>query len=934
MKLLKRFIVLLLVVFSLTFVLASCDDKNAEQLEDAAKKVVLTQDKQEIRDDFEVPAIVKIQDTVYTITWTSNNPLVTIENLNDNFKKVIVNYEDNLEALSTVTLTATISNGKKSVEKTFTIKIPKFEQTGLLKDSVTSPEVGVEYMLGIPQTLKDDVYFFTGVMSGYYGATQTDHNLGVYVKLAEAIGGYYLTFEINGATKYINTAQNEKHLNFVIGDTASSVWTWNEEYSTLVSTCGEFPVFAGTNDNYVTFGLLNTEELGKTTVYPARLYSLTKDENQGGNQPSVDNSKPITIAQALEICAGLGSGQTTAERYTIKATIKSIDKPEYGTMTIVDATGTISVYGSYSSDGSLKYSEMSEKPYANYEVTLSCILKNFNGNYEINNARIIEFKELEATFNEADYTVSTIDNARKLQADSKVKVTGVVAKITYAFGMIPNGFYLVDNTNSIYVYDSQLAPRVKEGDKITICASRTNWILESEQNNAAKFEYTGCIQLAEAYLIGEIESNNNVDLSWVIETTVKEIMDTQASTNITTTIYKVNAYVNKVDGNGFVNYYINDIDDKTGSYCYTQCSGSDFSWLDEFDGKICTVYLSVINAKATQSACIWRLLPIKVVNENYTFDLNEAGSYAITYHVLNQFLPKYTGNPQLELISSVMNEKLGIKEVAITYSSNNEDVVFFENDNGKIVLNTKNVGTAEITITATYNSVPTTKTITITVAENIVNSAITVKNAIAATVGDEVTVKGIVGPSLVNKVGFYLMDEEGLIAIETTQAQMVGLEIGHYVVVKGIRHFNKKDADSTTGQVCINNAEIISNDFGKHELPNSYFKQTTCAAFNELDINEDHTTEVYVLKGKLTLIETDYYTSLKFIAEDGTEVALYMSGAAQYNSITSKLGNQTATFVVAPCNWNSKTDKYRGCILYATLEDGTVIYNTLNFDAN
>ena len=934
MKLFKRIILSFLFVFTLVFSLSACDNKEMEMLEEAAKKIVLTQDKQEVKDDFEVPAIIKVQDEIYTVTWTSNNPIVTIADLDDNFKKVIVNYEDNNEGDLNITLTATIKGAKKSYDKTFTIKVPKFEQTGLLKDSVTSVKPNTQYMLGIPQTAKDAVYFFTGTMSGYYGATQADHNLGVYVKLVEVTGGYHLSFEVNGATKYINTAQSGKHLNFVIGDTATSVWTWNEEYSTLVSTCGEYNVFAGTNDNYVTFGLLKTEELGKSTVYPARLYDLTKDETQGGGSTDVDNTNPITIAKAKEICASLASGSKTDLRYTIKATIKSIDKPEYGAMTIEDETGSISVYGSYSSDGSLKYSEMEEKPYANYEVTLSCILQNYNGNFEIYNARIVEFKELAATFDEADYITSTIAAARELASDAKVKVTGVVAKITYANGMIPSGFYLVDSTNSIYVYDSQLAPRVKEGDKITICAQRTNWILETEANNAAKFGYTGCIQLADAHLIGDIVSNNEFDTSWIKQSTVKEIIDTPVSTNITTTIFKVNAYVNKVDGNGFINYYINDIDNKTGSYCYTQCNGSDFAWLNEFDGKICTVYLSVINAKSTQSACIWRLLPIKVVYENYTFDLANAGDYAITYHAADQFLPKYTGNPQTELITSVTNEALGIDNVAISYSSSDTNVVFFEQTDGKVILNTKDLGTAEVTITATHNSKVTTKVVTISVVENPIAKAITVKEAIASTVGTEVTVKGIVGPSLVNKVGFYLMDEEGLIAIETTEAQMVGLEIGHLVAVKGVRYYNKKNSSSTTGQVCINSATIVANEYGNNELPDSYFVESTGANFVSLNITEDHTTEVYLIKGKLELVETSYYTSLNFIAEDGTSVKLYMSGAGQYSSLSSKLNGQSATFAVAPCNWNSKTDEYRGCILYAILEDGTIVYNTLNFDIN
>ena len=37
---------------------------------------------------------------------------------------------------------------------------------------------------------------------------------------------------------------------------------------------------------------------------------------------------------------------------------------------------------------------------------------------------------------------------------------------------------------------------------------------------------------------------------------------------------------------------------------------------------------------------------------------------------------------------------------------------------------------------------------------------------------------------------------------------------------------------------------------------------------------------------------------------------------------------------IAPCNWNDKKDNYRGCVLAIVLEDGSKIYNTLNFDSN
>ena len=108
----------------------------------------------------------------------------------------------------------------------------------------------------------------------------------------------------------------------------------------------------------------------------------------------------------------------------------------------------------------------------------------------------------------------------------------------------------------------------------------------------------------DAIVISNDKGSADFDKSWITESTVKEIMDTPVTEDITAKIFKVNALVKKAPGNGFTNYYIDDIDGVTGSYVYTQCNGGDFGWLDEFDGKICTVYLVALNAKASTSGCV------------------------------------------------------------------------------------------------------------------------------------------------------------------------------------------------------------------------------------------------------------------------------------------------------------------------------------------
>ena len=105
----------------------------------------------------------------------------------------------------------------------------------------------------------------------------------------------------------------------------------------------------GTNDNYVTFGMLTTDKLGKDKVYPGHLYTKPAASSQGGGSSNVqiDTSKVYTVAELLALGAKLKDGEVTTVRAKVKATIVSIDKPDYGQMTIQDETGTISVYGSY-----------------------------------------------------------------------------------------------------------------------------------------------------------------------------------------------------------------------------------------------------------------------------------------------------------------------------------------------------------------------------------------------------------------------------------------------------------------------------------------------------------------------------------------------------------------------------------------------------------
>ena len=675
------------------------------------------------------------------------------------------------------------------------------------------------------------------------------------------------------------------------------------------------------------------EPVATTTTAPATTEAPKTPEEP--EDPAADEYNTITIAEALELCGE--PGNITEERYYIRATIKTVKNAQYGQMVIEDETGEIAVYGTYSADGSLTYTQLDYQPVKGDEVLLHCILQNYNGTKEVKNARLIEYVNNQGKLDISDYAPATIAEARAADAGENLKIKGVVARITYANGMKPNGFILVDNAASIYVFDMDAAQRVSIGNTVEIAGTKDFWILDTEQESAEKFGYKGCNQLTDVTLVSNDNGNTAFDTSWIEETTVKELLATPVTEDITTTVYKVTALVKKVPGNGFVNYYFFDLDGETGAYTYTQCNGGDFAWLDEFDGKICTVYLTALNAKSQATSCFFRLLPIAVYDEGFTFDLADTAEHVVKYYGVDQFLANYTGNPKTELITTLSSELLGFDGATLTYESSNEDVVYFTEEDGKIFFNCGVAGTATVTVTGQYGESSYHATVEITVSTNADIDYITVADAIATPIDTDVVVKGIVGPSVVNKNGFYLFGEDGSViaVLVNSTDELIGLEIGHEVILSGMRErYIKDDSYETHGQTSIVKAVILANFYGNHEYSTEKFvTDATVEEFYALDKTVDYSTTVYVLDVRVERTSTNYSSNYNlYSTTSNTYISLYCSGAGQYDALLQQFNGQTITIEIAACNWNDK-NYWRGCILAVRTEDGKV-YNQLNFDAN
>lgn len=666
-----------------------------------------------------------------------------------------------------------------------------------------------------------------------------------------------------------------------------------------------------------------------STIMLAGCKNNAQTTTNGGQSSSLvtaqkgEKDNPFNIAEAVEKCAA----NDAETRYYVKGKIKKISNVQYGQMILEDETGTLEVYGSYGADGEKRYSELLDKPQVGDTVLMYATLVTYNSKPEIKSGWIISFEKGKNEFDPSKYEEVSVNDARLKADDSLVKVSGTVAKITYASGMKPNGIYLVDNTNSIYVYDSNgsITSEVNVGNNITLYGKKTHYILDDEKSAASKYGYKGCNQLVDCVLGDNDKKVNEVNYSWVSSSTVKNIINTPVSEDISTTIYKVNALIKKTPGDGFINYYINDLDEKTGSYVYTQANGNDLDYLEPFDGKICTVYLSAMNAKSLASGCNWRFIPVAVKDENYQFDLSQTGDFVMEYYALPQFKNTYEGDPETELLTSVSSKLLGFENATISYTSADENIINFKNEADKLVMHANNYGKTKITITVSYNGSDVKKELEIEYKKPVTYDSINISDVYKKEFGTEVIVKGVVAAGVVNQKAFYLVDETGMIACRIDAAQLATIALGQEIIVKG-KFVN--NSGEKLGQLHLEDAKILTNLGGNNTYSNKSFEKSTLK--NIIDLctakSEEATGKVYIVEASAEEIVGQYQSNIVLKDADGNSLQLYTGNSKQYEWLLNYKG--TLKFEITVNAWN---DKFKGAVVAVILEDGTRVCNPYNF---
>ncbi len=111
---------------------------------------------------------------------------------------------------------------------------------------------------------------------------------------------------------------------------------------------------------------------------------------EGGDEPEPPQNT-LTIEEAIAMGSAMEHNIYTEEKYYVTGVITEVYNTQYGNMRLTDDAGNIlTIYGTYSADGELRYDAMEVKPVAGDTVTIYGIVGQYNGTPQIKNGWIVE----------------------------------------------------------------------------------------------------------------------------------------------------------------------------------------------------------------------------------------------------------------------------------------------------------------------------------------------------------------------------------------------------------------------------------------------------------------------------------------------------------------------------------------------------------------
>ena len=195
---------------------------------------------------FTVPLSGSSYDAV-TFTWASDSDAVVIDG-----SSVTVTLQ---EEETVATLKAVITSGSETREVEYSLSLDAAAQDSYIAATVSEVKDGDVFKFGLYQANTAHQIYFAGAMSGEkYLATTIKADEVVDVTVEAVDGGFYLSFTLDGAKKYISVVGGKAQ----ITDEAANVWTLNAETSVPVTTVDGTDYYLGCYKTYETISASKT----------------------------------------------------------------------------------------------------------------------------------------------------------------------------------------------------------------------------------------------------------------------------------------------------------------------------------------------------------------------------------------------------------------------------------------------------------------------------------------------------------------------------------------------------------------------------------------------------------------------------------------------------------------------------------------------------
>jgi len=285
----------------------------------------------------------------------------------------------------------------------------------------------------------------------------------------------------------------------------------------------------------VTFSVGNT---GSATNGQARITAIevtyttaaSGGSGEGGSEtpepivptlPDVEGAE-VSIADALAYAATMEHNTYTDKKYNVTGEVVEVYNTQYGNMRIKDAEGKIlTIYGSYSADGSIGYASMETKPAAGDTVTIYGKIGQYNGTPQIKNGWIVDHVKATPVYPGAEAITNVVYTYGNTSAYSNVIINWGRRGYDATF-LSPNATTFYAENDVTY---EELAALAGASDINAVPSSALyttlQELMESNQTKQTTYgetrelyRYTDCQDQIDSYGISCFYSGNTLGPAW------------------------------------------------------------------------------------------------------------------------------------------------------------------------------------------------------------------------------------------------------------------------------------------------------------------------------------------------------------------------------------------------------------------------------------